>query len=57
MFLVMALVIFCTTVGSEEKLAACKDLGADVCINYKIEDFVERVKQETDGKGISHNPV
>ncbi|KAL8467932.1 hypothetical protein ACS0TY_031253 [Phlomoides rotata] len=23
------------TVGSEEKLAACKDLGADVCINYK----------------------
>ena len=52
MFLVMALVIFCTTVGSEEKLAACKGLGADVCINYKTEDFVERIKQETNGKGI-----
>uniref|UniRef100_A0ACD5YV35 Uncharacterized protein n=1 Tax=Avena sativa TaxID=4498 RepID=A0ACD5YV35_AVESA len=23
------------TAGSEEKLAACKDLGADVCINYR----------------------
>jgi len=40
------------TAGSEEKLAACKDLGADVCINYKTEDFVERVKQETNGKGV-----
>ncbi|CAO2047114.1 unnamed protein product [Urochloa humidicola] len=38
------------TAGSEEKLAACKGLGADVCINYKTEDFVERVKQETNGK-------
>jgi len=56
MFLVMALVIFCTTVGSEEKLAACKGLGADVCINYKTEDFVERIKQETNGKGINRPP-
>ncbi|CAN1149750.1 Quinone oxidoreductase PIG3 [Linum perenne] len=40
------------TAGSEEKLAACKDLGADVCINYKTEDFVARVKEETDGKGV-----
>lgn len=39
--------------GSEEKLAACKDLGADVCINYKTEDFVARVKEETAGKGAS----
>lgn len=38
--------------GSEEKLAACKDLGADVCINYKSEDFAARVKEETQGKGI-----
>lgn len=38
--------------GSEEKLAACKDLGADVCINYKTEDFVSRVKEETGGKGL-----
>jgi D-arabinose 1-dehydrogenase-like Zn-dependent alcohol dehydrogenase len=41
-------------IGSEEKLAACKGLGADVCINYKTEDFVERVKQETNGKGITY---
>ncbi|CAH9112016.1 unnamed protein product, partial [Cuscuta europaea] len=40
------------TAGSEEKLAACKDLGADVCINYKTEDFVTRVKTETGGKGV-----
>ncbi|CAN0852812.1 Quinone oxidoreductase PIG3 [Linum grandiflorum] len=40
------------TAGSEEKLAACNDLGADVCINYKTEDFVARVKEETDGKGV-----
>ncbi|PRQ28780.1 putative NADPH:quinone reductase [Rosa chinensis] len=40
------------TAGNEEKLAACKDLGADVCINYKTEDFVARVKEETGGKGV-----
>lgn len=40
------------TAGTEEKLAACKGLGADVCINYKTEDFVERVKQETNGKAV-----
>lgn len=39
--------------GSEEKLAFCKDLGADVCINYKTEDFVARVKEETGGQGIT----
>ncbi|XP_058199430.1 uncharacterized protein LOC131314654 [Rhododendron vialii] len=40
------------TAGNEEKLAACRDLGADVCINYKSEDFVARVKEETQGKGV-----
>ncbi|KAI5656982.1 hypothetical protein M9H77_25775 [Catharanthus roseus] len=40
------------TAGSEEKLAACKDLGADVGINYKTEDFVARIKEETGGKGV-----
>lgn len=38
--------------GNDEKLAACKNLGADVGINYKTEDFVARVKEETDGKGL-----
>ncbi|GLT77895.1 hypothetical protein SLA2020_494500 [Shorea laevis] len=40
------------TAGSEEKLAFCKDLGADVCINYKTEDFVTRIKEETGGRGV-----
>lgn len=33
-----------TTAGSAEKLAACAELGADVTINYREEDFVEVVK-------------
>ncbi|KAF7119337.1 hypothetical protein RHSIM_Rhsim13G0174500 [Rhododendron simsii] len=44
------------TAGSKEKLAACKDLGADVCINYKSEDFVARVKEETQGKDFQNVP-
>ncbi|KAL5579335.1 hypothetical protein UlMin_011777 [Ulmus minor] len=40
------------TAGSQEKLSACKGLGADVCINYKTEEFVDRVKEETGGKGV-----
>jgi putative PIG3 family NAD(P)H quinone oxidoreductase len=30
-----------TTAGSAEKLAVCAELGADVTINYRDEDFVE----------------
>lgn len=30
----------------------CKDLGADVGINYKTEYLVARVKEETGGKGM-----
>lgn len=33
-----------TTAGSAAKLAACAELGADVTINYREEDFVEVVK-------------
>lgn len=32
------------TAGSEEKLAVCRDLGADVAINYREQDFVEVVE-------------
>jgi hypothetical protein len=38
--------------GSDEKLKKCLELGADVAINYKTEDFVARVKEETGGKGV-----
>ena len=40
-----------TTAGSAEKLAVCESLGADVTINYRDQDFVEVVKEVTDGKG------
>ena len=34
-----------TTAGTSEKLAACADLGADVTINYRDEDFVEVLRE------------
>jgi len=40
-----------TTVGSEEKAAACRKLGADLAINYNTQDFVAETKKATDGKG------
>lgn len=39
------------TAGSADKLALCRELGADITINYRDEDFVERVRSETDGAG------
>jgi putative PIG3 family NAD(P)H quinone oxidoreductase len=41
-----------TTGGTPEKLAACAALGADVTINYRDEDFVEVVREHTDGAGV-----
>lgn len=39
------------TAGSAEKLATCAELGADVTINYRDEDFVEVVRGATGGRG------
>jgi putative PIG3 family NAD(P)H quinone oxidoreductase len=39
------------TAGSTPKLDLCRELGADIVINYRDEDFVERVRAETDGAG------
>jgi NADPH:quinone reductase len=39
------------TAGSDEKCHACESLGARA-INYRTEDFVERVKAWTDGRGV-----
>ena len=41
------------TAGSAEKCAACEKLGAERAINYNTEDFVEIVKQATDGRGVN----
>src|SRR6266567_3960597 len=40
------------TAGSEEKCALAKAHGADHCINYRKENFVERLKALTGGKGV-----
>ncbi|HEY6470720.1 MAG TPA: NAD(P)H-quinone oxidoreductase [Candidatus Dormibacteraeota bacterium] len=39
------------TAGSAEKLARCIELGAEVGINYKTEDFVARTREVTAGRG------
>src|SRR3954464_9822933 len=41
-----------TTAGSATKLEFCRELGAEVPVNYRDEDFVERVREETDGAGV-----
>jgi len=40
-----------TTVGSADKAAACRALGADHAIDYKTQDFVAEVLRLTGGKG------
>ncbi|MCG0289163.1 NAD(P)H-quinone oxidoreductase [Streptomyces sp. PSAA01] len=39
------------TAGGPEKLAACRELGADILIDYREQDFVEEVRRATDGVG------
>ena len=40
-----------TTAGSEDKLARCRELGAEVAISYRDQDFVEVVREATGGHG------
>ena len=39
------------TAGSATKLDLCRELGAEITIAYRDEDFVERVRAETSGAG------
>src|ERR671938_1361030 len=41
-----------TTAGTQAQLDVCRELGAEVGVNYRDEDFVERVREETDGAGV-----
>ncbi|MGN6821069.1 MAG: NAD(P)H-quinone oxidoreductase [Sphingomonas sp.] len=41
------------TAGSDAKCEAARKVGADRAINYRTEDFVERVKAITGGKGVA----
>ncbi len=40
------------TAGTDEKVARCKELGAELAINYKMQDFAEAVKIHTAGAGV-----
>ncbi|MER6847956.1 NAD(P)H-quinone oxidoreductase [Streptomyces flaveolus] len=39
------------TAGTKEKLERCAELGADILINYREQDFVAEVKEATGGAG------
>jgi len=41
-----------TTVGSDEKAAYCRDIGADHVFNYRTQDFVAEVARITGKRGV-----
>jgi len=41
------------TVGNEDKVKACLNVGADVAINYRTQDFVQETLNATDQKGVN----
>jgi NADPH2:quinone reductase len=41
-----------TTAASEESIGLAKEMGADVVINYREEDFAQAVLHETNGRGM-----
>ncbi len=47
------------TAGGPEKVQVCRDLGADIAIDYLSEDFVSIVKDATAGEGadVIYDPV
>jgi putative PIG3 family NAD(P)H quinone oxidoreductase len=40
------------TAGSDAKCSACRELGAEIAINYRDEDFVAAVRAATEGRGV-----
>jgi NADPH2:quinone reductase len=47
------------TAGGAEKVHVCRDLGAQLVIDYRAGDFVDAVKEFTDGRGadVIYDPV
>lgn len=47
------------TAGGPDKVEVCRKLGAELAIDYKAEDFVDIVKEATDGRGadVIYDPV
>ncbi len=39
------------TAGSAEKLQSCRELGAEILVDYHQDDFVEKVREATGGRG------
>ncbi|MFS8514131.1 MAG: zinc-binding dehydrogenase, partial [Planifilum fulgidum] len=39
------------TAGGPEKVQLCKQMGAEAAIDYRTEDFVQAVKELTNGRG------
>ncbi|HJO74815.1 MAG TPA: NAD(P)H-quinone oxidoreductase [Rhodospirillales bacterium] len=42
-----------TTAGSDDKCRVCRELGAELAVNYKEEDFVDAAKNFTGGVGVN----
>jgi NADPH2:quinone reductase len=42
-----------STAGSDEKCIKTEELGAELSINYKKEDFVEKINKHTNKKGVN----
>jgi NADPH2:quinone reductase len=47
------------TAGGPDKVQLCRELGAEVAIDYRAEDFVALVNERTDGRGadVVYDPV
>jgi NADPH2:quinone reductase len=47
------------TAGTSEKLEICRQCGAEYLINYRNENFIDKVKEFTEGKGadVIYDPV
>jgi len=47
------------TAGGPEKVQVCRDLGAELVVDYRADDFVAAVKDATDGRGadVIYDPV
>jgi NADPH2:quinone reductase len=47
------------TAGAPEKLEVARAAGADIVVNYRTEDWVERIRRETNGRGadVIYDPV
>ena len=42
-----------STSGGPERTARCAELGAEVAVDYRSQDFVEEVRRHTGGEGVS----